>query len=415
MRFTVLFFIFFALAGCLYGGWVKLSNRYVIISEDYDSARLTMDEAISGTNTNLFNYRPILYPYLPLTSFMTISYNGQYSIYGSESGFFKQKPFISGENIISEWVLQDLTVIQSAGIVAGISSGAPDTMKLTFSYIYSGTQEATVETRVVLDTFLGSSEPKMYSIAGTGDISRETLLYKDSIPAYWYSCDNYNNPVVRAQETIENSTLPVRIIFASWERFNENRWDFNIDSSRDFRRLGTPQYDSAVGIFYSPLKLSRGVTNSITLLYGVYGPFSRSKASVSESSAMPVSNTVEPVAPAAIKTPEVQVSTVVITNVITNTQLNSMTNVVTNYINAVTNTTHTVSSSEAKLLNEIGSLDGIIDKVSIKYEILMGIFKNTFITNSTFLKDIDSDIKHFEEKLSDEEESLSNDMIPSGE
>jgi hypothetical protein len=47
----------------------------------------------------------------------------------------------------------------------------------------------------------------------------------------------------------------------------------------------------------------------------------------------------------------------------------------------------------------------------MKYEILKNIYRNTYITNSDFLREIDSDIGNFEESLSDEQENLSNDIF----
>jgi hypothetical protein len=69
------------------------------------------------------------------------------------------------------------------------------------------------------------------------------------------------------------------------------------------------------------------------------------------------------------------------------------------------------SAAEKKLLGRIGVLDSLIEKVGMKYEILKNIYRNTYITNSDFLREIDSDIGNFEESLSDEQENLSNDIF----
>lgn len=355
----------------------------------------------------------------------------------------------------------------------------------------------TVQMRVVLDPVLGTSVPKRFSTPGYGNITKETLLFDDSIPSFWYSFDDYDNPVIKVQGTFDNATKPEKIIFSSWEKFYENKWDFQIDSSMDFRRQGTVQYDSAVGIFYKPVTLSGNISNQITLLYGLYLPgiinekgMTLSVSVPKEVNSLPVTVgaelknsgnfplarlTLELVAPSnftlaqgetnVIKFLKVdtnesrkvswnlsgtssfnanallvrataltnskatnaliiqsekfftyyQPSQTLITNAVnTNTAVQipqtNLTNPLTNAATTYVTPNPAISAEEKTILNEIKGLDNLIDKISIKYEILKGIYRNTYITNSSFLSDLDDDIKYFEERLKGEEESLTNDM-----
>lgn len=399
MRILVLIIIFSAAAAVsnLYGSWIEVSNKYVIIAADYDTARITMSEAVNGV------FRPMLYQDLPLTTYTTVSINGQYVIYGSEPGYFRKRPYLSGGRIISEWVTQGVSVIQSIGIAAGRVSGLPDTMNLTYSFINNESKDMNVEIKIVLDPVLGNSEPMMFFVPDRGPVGTETQLLKDSMPPLWYAFDNTNSRALGAQETIAGSaTSPAKIVFASWERFYENSWDFQIDSSRDFRRQGTVQYDSAVGIYYSPLLLVKDFTNSITMLYGIYSGTNAAAPAVAL-----------PSGPANIAAVPV-VSPVIVTNVNMDSVTNVFTNAVTNFTSAPAVSgpaKEKESAAEKKLLGQIGVLDGLIEKVGMKYEILKEVYRNTYVTNSAFLREIDSDISNFEENLSDEQESLSNDII----
>lgn len=115
MKLPFLIAIFIFIAGSLFGEWIELSNRYVRILADYDTARLTMYAATAGTNAKTAAYKPLLYYSNPLASFATISINNQYGIFGSGTGFFKKKPYILKDKIVSEWVMKGVTVVEFGG------------------------------------------------------------------------------------------------------------------------------------------------------------------------------------------------------------------------------------------------------------------------------------------------------------
>ncbi|MGA2141971.1 MAG: hypothetical protein ABSG94_06050, partial [Brevinematales bacterium] len=144
-----------------------------------------------------------------------------------------------------------------------------------------------------------------------------------------------------------------------------------------------------------PLLLVKDFTNSITMLYGAYGV---------TNAAVPVMAL--PAGPVNIAQTVPVASQVIVTNV----NMDSVTNITV--ATAVPGPAkEKESAAEKKLLGRIGVLDSLIEKVGMKYEILKNIYRNTYITNSDFLREIDSDIGNFEESLSDEQENLSNDIF----
>ncbi len=490
----VLLFLLLTAAG--YGKWIELSNDYIKIGVDNDTGRLTLSTVEGDVSISFDNFKDLLYSKTPPTSFTTLSINDEYFIFGSDSGYFKQRPFIEGNKIITEWVVRDIDVIQEAGITKGASTGLEDTMLISYKIANKTGRTIKIGARIVLDTVLDDIEPKEFGIPGAGNISKETLLSHDGIPGFWYAFDDYSNPILRTVGTFkgEGVVKPDRVIFAAWDRFYDNKWDFSVDSSRDFRRQGTAQMDSAVALFYDPVEKGKDEMRQINTMYGVYGTsvFTGDDMFVSMSVPMELKG---PPVPVAVdfnnhsKNPLDRLQIEIIppqgfklspdeTNMINYVKVNSgeskkmlwnLTGLntggtynvrikATGWINEVSQsievdkdfsivslktnikqnivtekpvvqvetpvtTVHetlpetviqkpnpALSEQERKLLMEINELDELISQISKKYEIMMGVYKNLYTTNNSYILDADSDIKNFQSALEEEEEKLSDEM-----
>jgi hypothetical protein len=419
------------------------------------------------------------------------------------------RPQLHGDKIITSWTADNVTFIQELSLVNGSSSGLPDTLNILYRCINRSGRLVNIATRLVLDPVLNGSEPRVFCIPDNVFLSNETVFSSGSIPFYWYAFDNYDKPTVKVQGTIDGSTAPSKIIFASWERFNENNWEFPVNSSREFRREGTGFFDGSVALYYGPVALKMNQTNEITARYGLYQgkPLQEQGMTLglsvtNQSASLPVTVTadflnslntqldrlkIEIFVPTNFMLAGGETNIFEFTNIATNdsrevswdlegpgnpgdnyvkvkalgyinetrtvetaeaekmftflplssaTNLNvtaynivtnvyvvsnnpavSLTNIVTNNVTpAVTAVkpsliSPAISKKEMLLLGEISDLDKLIESVDLKYQILDGIYKNEYTTNSAFLNDLDHDIEQFEEKLSGEEERLTNELM----
>lgn len=260
-------------AGSAYAKFVQLSNDYVMVGVDSDTGRFIMETVQGDTSVPYDDFKPLLYSKAPPTSMTTVSVDGEFYIFGSDDGDFRKRPYLDGKKIVSEWSVKDISVIQEISVVRGTTTGLDDTMLINYKIANKSGRKAKVGLRLLLDTALGDTEPKAFGIPGQGNVDRETQLFQDAIPAYWYCFDDYNNPVIRAQGTVQGNGAikPDMVVFASWDRFFENKWDITIDSTRDFRRTGTTQYDSSVGLYFNPIDVDKEQQVFFSTLYGVYG------------------------------------------------------------------------------------------------------------------------------------------------
>ncbi len=509
--FIIIFLIFFSVK--MFGAMVEISNRYIKLGVDQDSGRFTMSTIEGDPDNPLDDNMSILYSQLPLTSFTTFFIDGANYIFGSteKDAYTIKKPMVERDKIVTVWSVKNIEISQEIFIVNGQVSGLPDTMNILYRVINRSGRPANIGTRIVLDPALNNAEPRSFVIPDKGSIIRETVFSGGDIPQYWYAFDNYDNPAIRVQGSLEGATKPSELVFASWERFYDNKWDFSVDSSRELKREGTSQYDSSAALYYGPAALDRDFTNEITAKYGLFAATPVTGRGLTLSLAVPRQTSVLPVSVYAdflnsgrnpldkvdleltvpqnfmltqgennitelqnvgvnesrkvkwdltgpgtagdykvkvkatgtvIGTRTVQgtkssveaekefsfILAAVLTNGPAGTNLTAQTNLqglstntviitnyVTNYTGAAATGTNAVSrpvtAGERLILKEINDLDSLINSVNNKYEILMGIYKNNYATNNTFIKDTDGDIEKFEEELSVEEESLTNESM----
>ncbi len=472
---------------------MELSNEYVKASVDYDSGRFLL-ETTGGNPENKFDKNIVLlYKKIPPTSITTISLNGQYYIFGSSSGSFRKKPYIDSNKILCEWTVKDITVVQEVSITKGMDTGLEDTMKISYNISNKSNNKVSVGLRILLDTVFGNSKPKAFFFPGRGKTDKETQFIRDDVPPYWYAFDNYENALFGVQGTLNEygATKPDKVIFALLERLTANPWDLMIDSTKDFKRFGSNQYDGAVAIYFDPHDIDNVNSVNITTLYGQYGasfspgknillsldvPFEIKSPPIQLSSEafnlgkMPIdklqfeifipdgfsltntetnvfeflkvdtniskrviwnllcgsisgnfkvkvkasswiSNNVQAVDTEKafsinyIDTNFIETNKPVTTENITNIEIPQS---ITQEVNTNTLSSIQVSDQEKKLLSEISELDNLIEDVNQQYQILMGIYMNAFTTNSSFLKELDTNINSYEEQLRIQELILSN-------
>lgn len=261
------------IAGAIYPKMIEISNDIVRAGVDYDTGRFTMRTLEASKDNPAGNNKFLLYQKTPLTSITTIYVDGETPIFGSDSGSFKKKATIEGRKIISEWYYKEIQVIQEISLSKS-SSGAEDSMQISYRTINKSKKKSKIGIRILLDTVLGDVKPKGFGMPGLGTIEKETQLYKDAVPFFWYCFDNQENPQIKAQCTMagDDLTKPDRIILAAWNRLYDNPWNFVIDSSRDFRRQGSGIYDSAVAMYFDPIEMDKEQTNVAAIRYGIYSP-----------------------------------------------------------------------------------------------------------------------------------------------
>ncbi len=257
----------------IYADMITLSNEYIRVSVDDVSSRFYLESLKGDPDNPKDDNQMLLKKSDPPSSLTTLSINDETILYGSEQGNYKSRPVLKGNRIVGTWSVKGLVIRQTFQIVKGPSTGLPDTMLITYRVKNDNGSKVKYGMRILLDTYLGDHDGSAYRIPGVGSIDKETQFYRNDIPDYWYCFDSYEKPEVKSQGTLlgKGITRPDKIIFANWDRLYDNLWDFVVDGSKKFNRVGTDFYDSAVALYYEPLELNPKEIFYTSAMYGIYG------------------------------------------------------------------------------------------------------------------------------------------------
>ncbi len=276
---------------------VTLQNDYLKASVDDLSGHFYLETVKGDPNKPGDDNRLLLYRKIPPTSYASFNINGENFDYGGEKGYFKQRPKLENNKIVSEWSVRGIVVKQVIQLVKNPTTGRNDAMRLFYKIKNENRRKTKVGMRLLYDTCLGDKDGTPFQVPGVGLIDKETQLYRTEMPKYWYSFDNNDNPVVRTMGILQGNgvTRPDKIVFASWNRLLDNPWDFPVNGDKDLRTTGTGHYDSAVAQYYEPLSLKKNETMYIYALYGLYGASFFSSKDLSLSLAVPAEPSEPPV------------------------------------------------------------------------------------------------------------------------
>lgn len=279
----------------------SVSNDYIKISVDDYTGRFMLETVGGDPDSDGDDNAVLLYKRVPPTSLTTLLIEDEEFIFGSDSGSFERRAEVSGTKIITEWSVRGIVVIQEVGIVTGPSTGREDCMRVLYKIKNDANQKKDVGLRILFDTSLGDTDGSPFRVPGSGEIEYETQFYRDELPEYWYSFDDFDDPQIRSQGILSGHgvTTPDKIIFASWDRLYDNLWDFVVDTDNDLSVSGSAHEDSAVALYYDELELAKDEIIMYSALYGLYGASYISADDFTLSVSVPAEPKIPPVTVAA--------------------------------------------------------------------------------------------------------------------
>ncbi len=258
----------------LYGVVLELKNKYIKIIGDPDTGRFIFKTTEGDPNLDSDQNSLLLYEDYPPTSYTTIKIDGiNYKFGDNEHGRFITSMINRDNKLMCVWKVNNIEVMEELRFVKGPTTGRDDTVEIKYTILNKDSKAHKIGIRIMLDTYLGKEDGAPFRVPGLGDIKTETELKGKNIPQYWYSYDDLSEPTVRAQGTLrsEGITLPDRVIFASWERFQKYLWDFKVKSGRSFRRSIIGPLDSAIAMYWEPKDVNPNESFQVVTYYGLYG------------------------------------------------------------------------------------------------------------------------------------------------
>ena len=120
---------------------------------------------------------------------------GKHGLYGTR---ISGPRVVGGNSIISTWRLGDIEASQILTIVRSITTGLPDTAKITYVVTNVGDTHHQVGVRIMLDTMLGSNDGAPFR-AGDKAITADTAFGPQEMPRFFQAFDSLSSPSVTSQ------------------------------------------------------------------------------------------------------------------------------------------------------------------------------------------------------------------------
>jgi hypothetical protein len=184
-------------------------------------------------------------------------------------------PSIEGDllaTVVATARIGEIKITQQLGFARSPTTRVRDTALIFYEVKNTGLREHSVGLRIMLDTMLGSNDGAPLR-AGDTAIETATQLFGEDIPDYWQAFDSLSEPAVISQGTLRGPGLtpPDRLEMVDWGTLADAPWDFPFPAGTDFTRRGEEAADTAVALYWNPIRLGPGEARNYATLYGVGG------------------------------------------------------------------------------------------------------------------------------------------------
>ncbi|NLK07853.1 MAG: cellulosome anchor protein [Firmicutes bacterium] len=286
------------LYGLTGGAWATTqngaANNNVIIANEYiavivnagveNTGRFSINTTGGDPDRIGDENKPLVYGMAdPWTSYTTIQVDGENFVFGGRTqtsagrkgpfGKVSREPEVVEENIVrTVCKIGPVEVEQTLSFTRSTTTGLKDTARVAYTLTNIDNQPHQIGMRLMLDTMLGSNDGAPYRVKDQS-VTTDTYFKKDDMPDFWQAFDSLGDPQVMSQGTLlgVGVTPPDRVYFSNWGVLAERIWDFDFQPGRIFLRKGEFELDSAIAMFWDPIRIEPGESVTWVTHYGLGG------------------------------------------------------------------------------------------------------------------------------------------------
>ncbi|HOA41026.1 MAG TPA: cohesin domain-containing protein [Halanaerobiales bacterium] len=266
---------------------LRLGNDYIVIVVNKDEngqGRFAIETTGGAPFQPADDNKPLVYGRpKPWTSYTSIWLNGDYYVFGGETGrragatgkygTVVQEPYVEKDSVITTGNINDILLVdQVLTIVKSSTTGLYDSVQIKYRIENISDKPQKIGLRIVLDTMLGENDGAPFRI-GNDAVTTDTIYYKEQLPQFWQAFDSISNPTVTSQGTFTGPgvTPPDQVKLADWGSMADGVWDFDFNPGEIFLRKGEYEIDSAIAMYWVPEYLGPGESRSYITNYGLGG------------------------------------------------------------------------------------------------------------------------------------------------
>ncbi len=205
------------------------------------------------------------------TSFTTLTIDDFPLRYSSKAGKFIQPFEIEENEITGIWESSKIRIYQKIRLNKTPFSDQTNAVEVTYRIENRDKVVHKVGLRILLDTCLGKVDGAPFRVPGYGVVTTETILSKNKIPEYLYTYPDLKSPelITFLYLSYKDYEKPYKIIFACPGRIGETLWNYKIDKELGFKKGLFSSPDSAIALYWKPVKLNPGESRNIKFAYGL--------------------------------------------------------------------------------------------------------------------------------------------------
>ncbi|MHA2611444.1 MAG: cohesin domain-containing protein [bacterium JZ-2024 1] len=271
--------------------WENAFIRIFVNTGKEETGRFALDTTGGDPQRAEDDNQPLIYGHpFPWTSYTTIRINGRNYAFGGETrrragrfaeyGKMIQAPALTPEGRHTTVFAYpsipggepDILVTQSLKPVLGFSTQAADTLLIQYEIENRSEQPVEVGVRIVLDTMLGSNDGAPLRV-GPYAIETEKCFRGSEVPDFVQAFDSLAEARVISQATLRGEGLnpPDLVYIANWGRLADEPWEPACRDGFPLVREGEEELDSALGLYWYPVKLLPQEVRVIRTMYGLGG------------------------------------------------------------------------------------------------------------------------------------------------
>lgn len=265
---------------------VTISNEYIAITangSEENTGRFSINTTGGDPTRSDDDNKPLVYGLSrPWTSYTTILIDGKPHVFGGPTlkraghgvptGTWVSGPEVVNNAIHTTYRFDSIVVTQILGFARSLTTGLLDTAQIEYVIKNDGAVEREVGLRIVLDTMLGANDGAPFRVREEAVLT-DRMFQGEEVPQFWQAFDSLSDPQVMAQGTLRGPAggAPDRVYFSNWGSLADSPWEFDFQPGRDFVRKGEFELDSALALFWDPIKMLPGQELRCVTYYGMGG------------------------------------------------------------------------------------------------------------------------------------------------
>ena len=178
---------------------------------------------------------------------------------------------VTGSQVSNVWRWSSpyrVAVTQTLALKPNRFTNRPDMVEARYVLRNEGAETISVGLRALFDVKLDTNDGSPYFIPGQGTVAHEREFLGGDVPDYWlaFASPRFDVVALRGMGVLrdESFAAPDRFVIGRWYLMQNARWDYPVDATQVVTR------DSAVAMYWDPIRLAPGLAAEHATAYGLY-------------------------------------------------------------------------------------------------------------------------------------------------